>query len=78
MTRTIAFLSLLMAASSSAQEAESGFDLTANVTAQIVFSSQLTAAPRNGGGAAAGLRAMVYPTWKLSRNWTFWVLSPAL
>ena len=70
MTRLIAGLLLILAGSSSAQEARSGFDLRANVTAQAVFSPQLTSAPRSGGAAAAGFRAMLYPTWKLSENWS--------
>ena len=45
---------LLLAGSSSAQEAGSGFDLRANMTAQAVFSPQLTSVPRSGGAAAAG------------------------
>jgi hypothetical protein len=45
---------LLLAGSSSAQEAGSGFDLRANMTVQAVFSPQLTSVPRSGGAAAAG------------------------
>src|SRR4051794_34651136 len=69
MTRTLACLSLI-AGFAFAQEADSGFDLSANVTAQAVISPQLTSEPRSGSGASAGFRAMLYPTWKLSRNWT--------
>lgn len=71
MTRFVIGLGLLIAGVSSAQEARSGFDLEVNLTAEAVFSPQLTSAPRFGSGAAAGFRAMLYPTWKLSSHWSF-------
>lgn len=54
-----------------AQEASSGIDLRATVTAQAVYSPALTDAPRDGAPAAGGFRAMLYPTWKIDEHWTF-------
>lgn len=51
------------------QEATSGFEVRANVSAAAIASSQLDSAPRSGAPAVAGLRALVYPTWKLSDHW---------
>jgi hypothetical protein len=52
-----------------AQEAHSGFDLRASVTAQAVVSNMLTEEPRSGSVAAAGFRSVAYPTWKINDNW---------
>lgn len=54
-----------------AQEAGSGFDLRANVTAEGVYSPTLTDSPRDGAPGAGGFRSMLYPTWKINENWTF-------
>jgi hypothetical protein len=54
-----------------AQEASSGIDLRATVTAQAVVADELTAEPRNGSAAAAGFRSMLYPTWKMGEHWSF-------
>ena len=56
---------------SAQQEAPSGFDLRTTVTAQTIVSDQLEAPPRDGSIATPGFRAMLYPTWKLSQNWSF-------
>jgi hypothetical protein len=53
-----------------AQEANSGFDLQGTVSGLAAYSHQLSAAPRDGGPITGGMRAMFYPTWKLSKNWT--------
>ncbi len=52
-----------------AQEAGSGVDLRATVTAQAVGSSELTEAPRSGAPMAAGAHIVVYPTIKLDEHW---------
>ena len=53
-----------------AQEADSGFELRATVSGAAVYSHVLSAPPRSAGPLTAGFRTMLYPTWKLSRNWT--------
>lgn len=53
-----------------AQEAESGFELAATVTAASSYSHRLSERPRFGAPLVAGFRSMLYPTWKLGRNWT--------
>ena len=53
----------------SAQEASSGFDLRATLTAQAVASNELTEAPRSGAPMTVGSRSVVYPTWKLNEHW---------
>lgn len=52
-----------------AQEASSGLDLRATLTAQAVASNELTEAPRSGAPITVGSRSVVYPTWKISDNW---------
>ncbi|HEY3742525.1 MAG TPA: hypothetical protein VGL53_21900 [Bryobacteraceae bacterium] len=53
-----------------AQEAESGFDLRALIGVTSFASNELTESPRDGSVAGAGFRALLYPTWKLSKHWT--------
>jgi hypothetical protein len=53
-----------------AQEATSGFDLRSTVTAQGVYSPELTEAPRSGSPYLGGARVLLYPTWKLNSHWT--------
>ena len=52
-----------------AQEATSGVDLRATLTAQVTGSNQLTEAPRSGSPVIAGSRAVAYPTIKFSDHW---------
>jgi hypothetical protein len=52
-----------------AQEAGSGLDLKATLTAQGAASSDLTEEPRSGSGVAAGFRGVLYPTWKIDEHW---------
>src|SRR5450432_3530238 len=59
-----------LATAARAQEAGSGFDLRATVSAAADYSHQLSAPPRDGDPVAGGFRAMLYPTLKLSENWT--------
>jgi hypothetical protein len=65
-------LILLLAASGTilAQEANSGFDLSATVSAEAVESHELTESPRDGSPATAGFRSVFYPTLKLDEHWT--------
>ena len=51
------------------QEAGSGVDLQATITGQAVYSHELTQPPRNGRPLVEGLRAVLYPVWKLGGNW---------
>jgi len=53
-----------------AQEADSGIDLRATLSGQVAGSSILTEPDRSGSLVAAGFRAVVYPTWKISNHWT--------
>jgi hypothetical protein len=53
----------------SAQEANSGIDLRATLTAQIIGAQELTDSPRSGSPVAAGSRAVSYPTIKLNDHW---------
>jgi hypothetical protein len=52
-----------------AQEATSGLDLRATLSAEAVYSRELSESPRSGAPAIAGLRAVFYPTWKISKHW---------
>ena len=52
-----------------AQEASSGFDVRATLTAQVAASNELTRAPRSGSPVILGARSIVYPTWKINDNW---------
>jgi hypothetical protein len=52
------------------QEADSGFELRTTVTEAGAYSHQLSAAPRTGGPVAGGFRALLYPTFKITSNWT--------
>jgi hypothetical protein len=67
MKRLIVYMGL--AASGWSQEATSGLEVRTNLSTSAIASSQLNDSPRSGAPAVAGLRAMVYPTWKLNRNW---------
>lgn len=53
-----------------AQEAGSGFDLRTTVTAQGLYSQELTQPPRSGGAFLGGARLLLYPTWKLNTHWS--------
>ena len=53
-----------------AQEAPSGFDLRATLTAESIASKELTEAPRSGSPVILTSRSVVYPTWKISDNWS--------
>jgi len=53
-----------------AQEASSGFQLGATFSGEALYSPQLSAAPRDGNQVTGAFRAVLYPTWKLSRNWS--------
>jgi hypothetical protein len=61
--------SLLSASVGFAQEANTGVDLRATLTAQAVSSNELTEAPRSGSPMIAGSRSVVYPTIKFSEHW---------
>ena len=51
------------------QEASSGFDLRATLTAETIASKQLSDAPRSGSPIILGGKGVVYPTWKINDNW---------
>lgn len=72
--RSLARLSILALAALPrvfAQEADSGFELRATLSAEAVGSSDLTGAPRDGDPATGAFRAMLYPVWKINRHWSF-------
>jgi hypothetical protein len=69
MTRTCVLL-CLAGAVANAQEASSGFELRTTVSAVSSYSQELSDAPRDGAPATGGVRAILYPTWKLNSNWT--------
>ena len=62
-------LSTAGAGAAGAQEAGSGVDLRATLTAEGVGSSELTDAPRSGAPMIAAERAVVYPTIKFGEHW---------
>jgi hypothetical protein len=64
---TILFLPLMPLA---AQEAGSGFDLRATVSAEAIYANQLTEAPRDGSAVDAAFRAVFYPYLKLGDHWS--------
>ena len=51
------------------QEARSGVDLRAALTAETVVSNKLTEAPRSGSAMIAASRSVLYPTIKCNDNW---------
>jgi hypothetical protein len=53
---------------STSQEANSGFDIRATVTGQMVASNELTEAPRSGAPITVGTRSVTYPTVKFNEN----------
>jgi hypothetical protein len=52
------------------QEATSGFDLRTTISASSFYSHELSESPRDGSPLSGGVRAMLYPTWKLNSHWT--------
>jgi hypothetical protein len=52
-----------------AQEASSGLDLRATLTAEAIASNELTEAPRFGAPITVGSRSVLYPTVKFNENW---------
>jgi hypothetical protein len=67
--RSFAFF-LLPAISVCAQEADSGFELRTTLSAVSSYSQELSQPPRDGSDITGGVRAMLYPTWKLNSHWT--------
>jgi hypothetical protein len=51
------------------QEAESGFELRSTVSAQSMYSDDLTRSPRDGASMTGGSQALLYPTWKIDSHW---------
>ncbi len=66
----LCLLSLGTAAKALAQEANSGFELGATLSGEALYSRQLANPPRNDDAVTGAFRAVLYPTWKLSRHWT--------
>ena len=52
------------------QEAGSGFDLHATVSAQMYDGPESTEAPRYGSPLTGGIQTVLYPTWKLNDHWS--------
>jgi hypothetical protein len=66
----VALLLICFPAATWAQEAESGLELHGTFSAMAAYTHQLSAYPREGEPLTGGFRSMLYPTWKLSRNWS--------
>ncbi len=60
---------MLLEVAARAQEAGSGFELRATLSAFSFYSQELSASLRDGAQAAGGFRMMLYPTWKLNSHW---------
>lgn len=67
----LCFVSLGAAVGTLAQEANSGLNLAATISAEGLYSQQLSNPPRKGDDVTGAYRAVLYPTWKLSENWNF-------
>jgi hypothetical protein len=52
------------------QEAGSGFDLHGTLSGISAYSRDLTDEPRAGSPVTAGVRALLYPEWKIDENWS--------
>src|SRR5579864_6460566 len=65
-----ALLATWLASAAWAQEAASGVDLRATLTAGLFEGNAPTEQPRDGSPWVAGFRAVLYPTWKLSDHWS--------
>ena len=64
------FLIFGMVIRSFGPEGGGGIDVRATITGQAAFAGQLSDAPRQGSGMAAGVRAVFYPTIKLNEHWS--------
>jgi hypothetical protein len=53
-----------------AQEANSGFEVHGTLSGLAAYSQELARDPRDGAPITGGFRGMLYPTLKLSRNWS--------
>jgi hypothetical protein len=67
----LCFLSLGVTVVASAQEADSGLNVAATISAEGLYSRQLSSPPRNGDDVTGAFRAVLYPTWKVNQNWNF-------
>ena len=54
-----------------AQEANSGLNVAATISAEGLYSQQLSSPPRNEDDVTGAFRAVLYPTWKVNQNWNF-------
>ena len=73
MKRAVCLVFLAFAACATAhaqEEAAAGVDVRATITGQFAASSLLTQPGVNRSPATAGMRAVLYPTFKLSDHWT--------
>lgn len=70
MKNTFVFCSALFCSiGTHAQEAGSGLDVRATVSAQMAVASGLTEPPRSGAPVASGYRVIVYPVLKFNDHW---------
>jgi len=67
----LCFLALGVTVETRAQEAHSGLNLAATISAEGLYSGQLSSPPRNGDDVTGAFRAVVYPTWKVNEHWNF-------
>lgn len=68
--RAFALTLAVAVASAYAQEADSGFELRTTLSAISSYSQELSSPPRDGSEFTGGLRAVLYPTWKLNSHWS--------
>src|SRR5579862_8471695 len=68
--KRIAFTLWFAAGLLAAQEAPSGFELRSTIATDAFYTHDLSEAPRDGEPISAGVRALLYPTWKMNSHWT--------
>ena len=64
------FLLFIPLAPLAGQEANAGFDLSATLSGEPIYSHELTESPRDGSALDAAFRAVLYPVLKLDEHWT--------
>lgn len=68
--KPLAVVVFLCATALQGQEAGSGFEVHGTLTVASAYSHELTEYPRDGAPISSGFRALLYPTWKIGKNWS--------
>ena len=63
-------LALATSLAAQTQETNSGFELNSTFSGEALYSPQLSIPSRDDSPAMGAFRAVLYPTWKLSKHWT--------